>query len=234
MSQQFDMNQYNTLVEQASEAIMCDSECRRQNEIEKLKQQYLDAETNMNTAPAQFQEARQNYLTFTQGDAVYSENMEAELQETSQTIADEFSQKFDEDSAKIETQIDTYNGLFLNFKNVFELYEKYKKENIKLFNRLKNETNDVLTNERKTYYEDQQIDNLKSFYFYILLVVYIICVVCFGIFTLKYTTNWSSFIQKIIILVFLIILPFISTFVLGKLINFIYEVYDLLPKNVYK
>ena len=233
MSQQFDMNQYNTLVEQASEAIMCDSECRRQNEIEKLKQQYLDAETNMNTAPAQFQEARQNYLTFTQGDAVYSENMEAELQETSQTIADEFSQKFDEDSAKIETQIDTYNGLFLNFKNVFELYEKYKKENTKLFNQLKNDTNNVLTNERKTYYEDQEIDNLKFFYFYILLVVYIICVVCFGFFSLRFPSQ-SSFIQKIIIFVFLIILPFISTFVLGKLINLVYEVYDLLPKNVYK
>ena len=160
--------------------------------------------------------------------------MASELQTTSEALADQFSETFDEDSAKIETQIDTYNGVFLNFKNVFELYEKYKKENAKLFNQLKNETNDVLTNERKTYYEDQQIDNLKSFYFYILLVVYIICVVCFGVFTLKYTTNWSSFIQKIIILVFLIILPFISTFVLGKLINFIYEVYNLLPKNVYK
>jgi hypothetical protein len=233
MSQQFDMNQFNTLVEQASQSIICDSECRKQNEIEKLKQQYLDAETNLTTAPIQLQEARKNYLTFTQGDTEYSENMEAELQEKGETITNKFEETFNEDSAKIETQIDTYNGLFLNFKNVFELYRKYKKENTELFNQLKNDTNDVLTNERKTYYEDQEIDNLKFYYFYILLVVYIICVVCFGVFSLR-SPSQTSFIQKIIILVFLIILPFISTFVLGKLINLVYEVYDLLPKNVYK
>ena len=168
--------------------------------------------------------------TLTQSDAALSE---AQLQEQAETLADTFEETFNEDSDKIETQLDTYNGLFLNFKNVSELYEKYKKENDKLFNQLKNDTNNVLTNERKTYYEDQEIDNLKFFYFYILLVVYIICVVCFGFFSLRFPSQ-SSFIQKIIIFVFLIILPFISTFVLGKLINLVYEVYDLLPKNVYK
>ena len=63
--------------------------------------------------------------TLTQSDAALSE---AQLQEQAETLADTFEETFNEDSDKIETQIDTYNGLFLNFKNVSELYEKYGKE----------------------------------------------------------------------------------------------------------
>jgi hypothetical protein len=232
MNNQIDMNKFNNLISQASDAIMCNSECKKQRQADKLKQNYLNSQTNLASASNQLQVAQKNYVTFTQGQSGYNDLLDNQLQEKAQQIADQFTEHFETDSNAIKTQIDTYNGLLLNFKNVAELYLKYKKENVQLIKDLKDETNDVLTNERKTYYEDQKIDGLKSFYYYILLGIYIICLIGFIIFSLMYPsqTNWKI---KLASFIGFILLPFFSTWILGKIIYLIYTVYELLPKNVY-
>lgn len=177
---------------------------------------------------SELQVSQKNYVTFTPGKQEYNS-----IQEQAQSFANATSQKFNEDTTKIQTQIEIYNNLFLNYANVVDLYEKYKRENSELFIELKDETNDVFTNERKTYYEDQQIDRLKFYYYYFLITVYVICVMSFGIFSLMYPSQ-STTIIKIVIFILLLILPFISTFILGIIIYLIYELYTLLPKNAYR
>ena len=157
MNNQFDMNKFNTLISQASDAILCNSECRNQREADNLKQNYLNSQTNLASASNQVQVAEKKYITFTQGQSGYNDLLDNQLQEKAEQIANKFTEYFETDSQEIKTQFETYHGLLLNFKNVAELYLKYKKENIQLIKDLKNETNDVLTNERKTYYEDQKI-----------------------------------------------------------------------------
>jgi len=231
MSNQMDMNKFNTLISQASDAILCNSECRKQREADKLKQKYLNSQTNLASASNQLQVAQKNYVTFTQGASGYNDLLDNQLQEKAQEISLKFTENFHTDSQAIKTQIETYQGLLINFKNVAELYLKYKKENVQLIKDLKDETNDVLTNERKTYYEDQKIDGLKGIYFYFLLTIYIICLIGFIIFSLMYSqSNWKV---KLASIIGFIALPFFSTWILGKIIYLIYKVYDMLPKNVY-
>jgi hypothetical protein len=232
MTNQVDINKFNTLISQASDAIMCDSECRKQRETDKLKQNYLNSQTNLSSASNQVEVAQKNYVIFTQGESAYNDLLDNQLQEKAEQIANQFTEYFQGDSVKIETQIDTYEGLILNFKNVVELYLNYKKENVQLIKDLKDETSDVLTNERKTYYADQKIDGLKSFYFYFLLTIYVICVICFGVFSIMYPSqsNWKI---KVATFIGFILLPFFSTWILGKIIYLIYNLYELLPKNVY-
>ena len=232
MTSQIDMNKFNTLISQASDAVLCDSECRKQRETDKLKQDYLKSQTNLASASNQVQVAQKNYVTFTQGASGYNDVLETQLQDKAQEIADKFTEYFQNDSKEITTQIDTDEGLLLNFKNVAELYLKYKTENVELIKDLKNETNDVLTNERKTYYEDQKIGGLKGFYYYILLGIYIIFLIGFIIFSLKYPSQ-TSFRVKFVSIVGFILLPFFSTWILGRFIALIYTVYEMLPKNVY-
>ena len=232
MSNQFDINNFNTMVSQASDAILCNSECRKKRETEKLKQNYFDAQTNLASASNQVQVAQKNYVTFTQGNAGYISLQNDTLQQKADTISDKFTNNFNEEVGKIMVQINTYDGILLNFKNIFELFKKYKKENIELYEEFKEESNDILTNERKTYYEDQNIDSLKTYYYYFLLVIYIICVICFGVFSLIYPSQTDWKIRFLTFIAF-IALPFLSTWILGKIIYFIYEAYNLLPKNVY-
>jgi hypothetical protein len=134
---------------------------------------------------------------------------------------------------KIKTQLETNQGILLNFKNIVDLYLKYKKDNAELFKQMKQTTNDILTNDRKTYYQDQQVDVLKFYYYYFILTIYIISVFCFGVFSLIYQSQTS---WKIRLATFfgLILLPFVSTWILGLLVYIIYTIYNLLPKNVYK
>ena len=191
----FDMDKFNTLINQANTIIK--------------------TENNDNT---------QNYSN--------NEIQETELQVVVEGITDDLKTEFDDKAAQIKTKIDTYNGLFLNLENVYDLYDKYKKRNVELLVELKDETNDVLTNERKTYYEDQGIDKLKFYYYYFLLTIYIVCIVLFGFFSLKYPSQYSI-IARICIFILLIILPFVSSFILGNFIYLLHETYNLLPKNVY-
>ena len=105
----------------------------------------------------------------------------------------------------------------------------YKKLSI---SELKENTNDVLTNERKTYYQDQGIDSLNFFYSYIFLIVYIIFIICFGIFSFIFPSDIKWYIRLIILISF-IILPFVSTKLLSMVIWFFYKIYEVLPRNVH-
>jgi hypothetical protein len=232
MANQFDLNKFNTVMSQASDAILCNSDCRQKRQSEKLKQNYQNAQTNLASASNQVQVAERNYVTFTQGEPAYNELQDNQLQQQAQIIADKFNENFNEETVKIKSQINTYNGLLINFKNIFDLERKYREENRELQKELKEETNDVLTNERKTYYQDQNIDSLKFYYYYFLLSIYVIFVICFAAFSLMYPSQ-TSWKVKLALLIGFIALPFISTWILGKIIYLIYEAYNLLPKNVY-
>ena len=232
MANSFNLDTFNALVSQATDTLTCNAECQKQRQAEKLKQNYLDAQTNLASASNQVQVSQKNYVTFTEGDAAYNDLQTNQLEQKAQMISDNFSANFDEEVNQITSQIASYDGLLVNFRNIVDLLVNYKLENKELFEELKNETNDVLTNERKTYYEDQNIGSLKFYYFYFLLTIYVICVICFGAFSLMYPsqTSWKI---RLAIFIGLIGLPFFSSWILGMIIYLIYEMYNLLPKNVY-
>tara|TARA_B110000285_G_scaffold205079_1_gene242557 strand:- start:81 stop:797 length:717 start_codon:yes stop_codon:yes gene_type:complete len=227
-------NDFNTLISQASEAIMCDSECRKQKREDALKQKYIQSQVNLETAPRQMALAQKKFITFSEGDDAYNDLVESELKEKAQTIIEKFGENFEDEVNKIKTQLETYNGLLINITNVGDLYKKYKLENIELFNELKEDTNDILTNERKTYYEEQNIDRLRFYYSYFMITIYVICVISFGIFSLMSPLKNVGWKVRLSAFIFLIVLPFFSTWILSWVIYLAYQIYHLIPKNVYK
>jgi enamine deaminase RidA (YjgF/YER057c/UK114 family) len=233
MTNQFDLNKFNSFLDSAAQAISCDSECQRNKTEQQLKNKYLTSKSNLILAEPQFQVAKQNYYTYVSGQSGYNEIIEHELNQKADVFVEKFKENYDLEKNKIKTQLETYNGLLINFRNIVDLHKQYKKENIKLFQELKDETNDILTNERKTYYEDQENSYLNVYYYYFLFVIYCIVFICFCIFSIIYPSliNWK--IRLFLGLIF-VILPFISTWILGKTIQLLYWLFDLLPKNVYK
>lgn len=232
MGSQFDINKLNSFIEAASQQISCGTECQQQKTSEQLKNNYLNAQANLSLALPQYDMAKKEYYTYVSGQSGYNQMMEQELSDQSVEIANTFKDQYTDEINKIKSLLGTYDGLLINFRNVVDLYKQYKEENLYLFNKLKNDNNDVLTNERKTYYEDQSINTLNTFYSYGLLIIYIIVVSCYAIFSLIYPSQISWKVRGLIFLLFLA-LPFISTFILGKLIQLIYFIFGLLPKNVY-
>jgi hypothetical protein len=233
MTNNFDLNKFNSFLDKASKTIACDTECQRLKTASELKYKYTEAKNNRVLAEPQYQIAKRNYYTYVAGQNGYNDILDKELNHEAKIMIETFNKLTDEEISKIKSQLQTYDGLLLNFRNVVDLYKKYKIENMKLFKELKNDTNDILTNDRKTFYEDQRNESLNDYYQYILLIIYIIVVICFIVFSLIYPSGFSYKFRIILILIF-IALPFIATWILGKIIYAIYWFYDLLPKNVYR
>jgi len=110
---------------------------------------------------------------------------------------------------------------------VQELYEKYKYENAELWKSLKEDTSDTLTNERKTYYEDQNITRLNGIYFWLMLV-YAVCWVVFVVLNFLFPSVRSVPV-KLGMSVALAILPFLSTRLLLGIYYILKKVYSILP-----
>jgi len=233
MTNQFDLNKFNSFIESANNIISCDPECQQNKTLQELKNNLTAAESNLTLAVPQFEIAKKNLYTYVSGENGYNEMMEQELTEKADLFTKMFKDNYDTEISKIKTQLETYNGLFINFRNIVDLYKQYKKENIELIKELKEETNDILTNDRKTYYENQQIDGLNLIYYYFLWIIYFLIVACFGVFSFIYPSqyNWKI---RIFVLIIFIVLPFVSTIILGKFIQLIYWLFRILPKNVYK
>ena len=164
MSNSFNLDKFNSFLDKATAAVSCDSECQKNKTSEELKQKYLDAQVNLLSAPNQLNVAAKNYITYSQGEVAYNDFNQAKLEETANQIANTFKSTFDDEITNLKLKIDTYDGLLINFTNVVDLYTNYVKENIELEKELKQTTSDVLTNDRKTYYQDQGIGYLNTFY----------------------------------------------------------------------
>jgi len=154
------------------------------------------------------------------------------IQSDAEEQATTFQTNFNNDIADVEFEINTYNGLKINYDHIVELYKQYLVENKELSQQLKDDTSDVLTNDRKTFYEDQGITALNNYY-YILIFIYVIVVICFVVFSFIYPSQ-TSWKMKLIMLIGFIILPIFSTKILGYIIDFTYKIYDLLPTNIHR
>jgi lipopolysaccharide export LptBFGC system permease protein LptF len=232
MTNQFDLNKFNSFLDKATQAISCNSDCQKQQLEQKLKDKYLNAQSNLSLAEPEFQVAKKNYYTYVSGQNGYDEMIEEEFSQAADLIIQKFKANYADEIGKIKSQLETYNGLLINLRNVVDLDKKYKEENRQLYKQLKEDTNDILTNERKTYYENQQIASLNAYYHYILWAIYIVVVLCLVVFSLIYPSQ-TSFNVKIILVIIFAILPFVSTWILGKIIFIVYWLFGLLPKNVY-
>jgi len=231
MSNSFNIDNLNSFIQQASQVVSCGSDCQRQKTSEQLQNTYLNAETNLASAVNQVEVAQKNYVTFTEGTTAYNNLNVNQLTEKAQLIAAKFQDNFNKEYSNTGLLIDTYNSLYVNLQNVEELYNRYKNQKIKLFKELKNNTSDVLTNDRKSFYEEQDIKKLNFWYFYVLITVYVICVIWYFVISFIYPSqlNWKN---RLSFLVCLVALPFVSSYLLNIVLSIINFIYELMPKKV--
>lgn len=230
MSSSFDLNRLNAFLNSATKTIACGPDCQKEKISQELKKKYDDAKNNLALAEPQYQVARQNYYTYVSGKNEYDNVIENELNNEADKIVSFFKMFIEKEINKINTQLESYDGISINFSNIKDLLQQYREENESLEKQIKEETNDILTNERKTYYKNQDVDYLNSAYSYVFIIIYIIVVLCFGVLSLIYPSQ-THFIIRIILLIFFVLLPFFSTWLLDKIISLIYWLYYLFPKN---
>jgi hypothetical protein len=224
----------NSMAQQASNALICGPDCQQRNTEATLRQQYTDASTNIITAPAQLIQAEKNYYTFTgsHGGETYNTFLDGKYQKIADDLKIDINSNFgDEITAAIGLN-NTYNTLYINYQNIQDRFDNLHQENIDIDNQIKLLASDMITNDRKSFYEMQGYENLSGWYKFFLWI-YIILVVAFFIACFFVNSGYSN-IRKFLILIALIIYPFVIHIIVLFLIKYGNILYSfIVPKNAH-
>jgi len=226
------VKQIQDLIKQEQELLTCGPECQKLKKSEKLKNNYINAQTNLIAAPDILKEAQKKFYINAQGVGGYNEMIEEELRNKIEKIANNMSAEFEENIKRAESLTTTYQTSSDEDEYLQELKAKYMKENVLLANEIRGILTDIVTNDRKTYYQTQNMTTSMNWY-YLYLIIYVILLIIFLILMIVKGTDYDWRFRVFISILF-IIYPFIAYGIILRIIGFGQHVSSLLPKNIYK
>jgi len=221
----------SALLKQSAQALVCGPDCQRIKISGELKQKYLDAETNLQTAPIKFEQSKKNYYTYTEGSSYYNNLQEEELKQKAESIAKLLGENFNEELTNAFIMNKYYNTALINSNHTSELYKNTLQKNEALKLKLRNRYGDILTNDRKTYYETDALERLKLWYkfwwyvYYFLILIFLLSMIL--------APSQITMFYKSIILILLIFYPYYINYILSYIYNGYKILYDNIPKNIY-
>jgi len=229
--QQASTEKLSALLEQSLTTLSCGPSCQQIKVENELNQKYLDAQTNMQTAPVQLETTRKNYYVFKEGRPYYDNMLEEELKKKSEIMGKLLSDNFQEEIANAKLMNTYYNTELTNSSYTKELYAVYLEKNKLIQAAIKNNHADVLTNDRKTYYETEALEDLKNWYTLLWYAFYLFVMPIF-IFTLIAKSS-LHFIVRIIIVYIAFAYPYYVDPILRWIYGIFHSFWKQLPKNVY-
>jgi hypothetical protein len=224
--------QLNKLLAQSAEALTCGPSCQKQKTTDRLKSAYQVAQTNVMTAPVELGQAEKAYITYVDGTAGYNSIMSNTITNQANTVCTNIQNEFNKQIEIATNLITTYNSLYTNYAYVKELYHDYVNENSETREHIGRLNSDVVTADRKTYYESQNYESLTKWY-YIFRWIYIILLIAFFI-GLFLAESDKSRMYKWTIFILLVLYPVVINYIIVYLLKTWSQLYTLLPKNVYK
>jgi len=230
-NQQLNQDKINDLLNKSAEALLCGPDCQKMKITDELKQKYLDAETNIQIAPIKLEQTKKNYYVYKEGRPFYDNMLEEELKQKAEKISELLGESFNEEVSSANTMNQYLNTALINSEYTSELFKKYTSDNQELKLQLRNSRGDILTNDRKTYYETDALNQLQLWYrfwwyiYYILIIVFTIA--------LFVSPSQLTIIKKVVLFVLLIFYPYYVDYIVRWVQGLYMSIYNRLPKNVY-
>jgi hypothetical protein len=226
-------NKLNELLQTSSESLTCGpgTECAKLKNTNELYQNYVEAQTNVKKAPYDLNHAEKEYYTYVEGPAAYNDILDKKINEKMNKMVETMNEEFHKNIKNAMRLNDTLKTSTINYSYVAELHKNYIRANNELKNKILSKDEDIVTNDRKTYYENQNYDVLLYWYkiwfgiYFALIFVFIL-----GILLIKSSfPNW----KKLGLLFLFIIYPFIIDPIILYIIHLLKSINSLLPKSVY-
>ena len=229
--QQINKDNITELLNRSAEALMCGPTCQKLKITEELKQKYLDAQTNLKVAPIQVEQTKKNYYIYTEGSSHYNDMLEGELKLKAENISVLLGENFNGEIAGALTMNTYLNTALINSSYTQELLKSYTDKNQEMKLLLKNRYGDILTNDRKTYYETDAVNNLQMWYKLWWSIYYLLVIVLVMAFVMTPSNLWV--ISKLIICVLVGGYPYYIEYIVGWIRGLFMSISKQIPKNVY-
>ena len=229
--QQQSQQQINDLLEKSTEALMCGPSCQKKKVTDELKQKYLDAQTNIQTAPINLEQTKKNYYIYSEGRPYYDDMKETELKVKSEQLTELLANNFNDEVASANTMNAYLNTALINSQYTKDLLNEYFEKNKILKLKLGEGRGDVLTNDRKTFYELDALNTLQSWHKLMWYIYYLFVLILAMSFI--FYPNSLSVVLKVLIVVVFIFYPYY----IGRLVSWLYNlclsIINGSSKNVY-
>lgn len=226
--------QINTYIENSAEQLRCGPDCQAQEATKSLKEKYEAAKTNLESAPGELQTAEKNYYTYIMGTSGYDEYITNKLTDQSNMVKKNIQSVINSLINDMRELNNSYKTGYSSYTYLSKLDKKYNDEIDELEKNMEKAsitTGDVTTNDRKTYYEKQNYDELLGFYNFSFWVYYVLLIV-FTIMLFVMNRSMGLF-KKIIFIVFFVFYPFFSTDITLWLLSKFNDIVSMLPSNIY-
>ena len=229
--QQVSKDNINDLLNKSADALLCGPTCQKLKITDDLKQKYLDAQTNLQIAPLKLEQTKKNYYVYTEGRSHYNNMLEDELKLKAEKISELLGENFNAEISGALTMNTYLNTALINSSYTKELLKSYTVKNKEMALLLRHRHGDILTNDRKTYYETGALSTLQSWYtiwwsiYYLLVVVLVISFII--------TPSNLSFTAKVFTFILVGGYPYYITYVVGWFYNLFMSISKHMPKNVY-
>jgi hypothetical protein len=149
------LDRYNDMITKANRILFSKTINAKENKRNQLKEKYLEAKMNYLTAPEQVDHTFKNYYVYEKGELAYNEEHEKILAKRVAVIVKTYMDSFRESMINAKTLLASYTSLLVNYQNVVDYESQLSKENEIFKKKLVETKSDILTNDRKTYYENQ-------------------------------------------------------------------------------
>jgi len=223
--------QTNRIIQQAQDFMACDPACQRAKKEQELLREYQSAQMGLFNGTDNLDSTSKNYYTFAKGDSGYNDFSKGKIGDVANQIAAKYATMFNEIAHNSGILNNVYQSDFINVNHAKELHQTLVQKNKDLETRLKDTLNDISTSDRKTYYEDQELDDLRWWY-NIYLAIYLILLITFVISSFLVPTEMTKY-KRIAVVVFLALYIFLAKYAAIALIKLWEYIGSFFPKNVY-
>lgn len=210
---------------------ICGTACKREKKIAELKQIYENKKDNVKTAPLQLDEARKNYLEYTNGEQKYIQRRSDELRREASKWSKNKLAEWNKEISKLNDMVNTYQKSYNSLEELDDFYHRISKSNNALQREYGIEVSINSTNDRKAFYEMQGTEDLQWWYL-LMKWIYILLIIVFitASFLTPTTYSWK---QRGIILLLLLAYPFVISFFAVSSFASIHGLINMLPYNTY-
>jgi hypothetical protein len=211
------------------DSLLCNTECQRNKTLDELKEKVQNAQASLDLAPDNLKAAQQKYLLELKGSTEYIETRKKELSSEVDKVISTYLQNFKSNLEKLNELKNIQDVLTASVETSAELGEQYGEKNRSFLSHMDEYKTNVITNDRRSFYENQNYESL-IYWYWIILILYCI----FSLFYIRRIYfSTSNNIKKGAITFCIILYPILVSFYITYFLKFIYSIYDFFPKNIY-
>ena len=206
----------NNLIQNSADYILCDPNCQKKRQEDKLYKEYQDAIVNVKSAPQKVNDTEKQYYTFIGEEYKYNEKIDKQYEKDANYKISKIMEQI-ESKIKIIKNTEQENNLILdNINNINRLIHIDDKEHNTYYG-LTDNINDIETNDRKIYYKTISANTTKHKYFPYVIFYFLVSII-YAIYL--FIDNEIPFIKKLGIIILIILYPLLVDYALKFIINF--------------